>query len=161
MEERGQFALRGGLLDIFPATEERAVRVDMFDVEIDGRSYRESELEDPGEEIVLSQTAEGIELGMSICYDLRFPELYRILAVRGARVLVVGKHASKLAFLAKRGIATAMLDGWSKKKADLVVEATGTASGFEAAVAATRPRGDLVVAGRVQQLAVLGHEQEQ
>ncbi|HLL93312.1 MAG TPA: transcription-repair coupling factor [Solirubrobacteraceae bacterium] len=35
VEERGQFALRGGLLDIFPATEERAVRVDMFDVEIE------------------------------------------------------------------------------------------------------------------------------
>src|SRR5215212_728994 len=35
VEERGQFAVRGGLLDIYPATEERAVRVDMFDVEID------------------------------------------------------------------------------------------------------------------------------
>ena len=34
-EERGQFAMRGGLLDVFPATEERAVRVDMFDVEIE------------------------------------------------------------------------------------------------------------------------------
>jgi transcription-repair coupling factor (superfamily II helicase) len=35
VEERGQFALRGGLLDVFPATEERAVRVDMFDIEIE------------------------------------------------------------------------------------------------------------------------------
>jgi transcription-repair coupling factor (superfamily II helicase) len=35
VDERGQFALRGGLLDVFPATEERAVRVDMFDVEIE------------------------------------------------------------------------------------------------------------------------------
>ena len=35
VEERGQFALRGGLLDVFPATEEHAVRVDMFDVEIE------------------------------------------------------------------------------------------------------------------------------
>ncbi len=35
VEERGQFALRGGLLDVYPATEERAVRVDMFDVEIE------------------------------------------------------------------------------------------------------------------------------
>src|SRR2546427_11136704 len=35
VEERGQFALRGGLLDVFAATEERAVRVDMFDVEIE------------------------------------------------------------------------------------------------------------------------------
>ncbi len=35
VEERGQFAMRGEILDIFPATEERAVRVDMFDVEIE------------------------------------------------------------------------------------------------------------------------------
>src|SRR5271156_822781 len=35
VEERGQFAMRGGLLDVFPATEERAVRVDMFDLEIE------------------------------------------------------------------------------------------------------------------------------
>src|SRR3954451_22710298 len=35
VEERGQFAIRGGLLDVYPATEERAVRVDLFDIEID------------------------------------------------------------------------------------------------------------------------------
>jgi transcription-repair coupling factor (superfamily II helicase) len=35
VEERGQFAMRGGLLDVYPATEDRAVRVDMFDVEIE------------------------------------------------------------------------------------------------------------------------------
>ncbi|MHB1537628.1 MAG: transcription-repair coupling factor [Solirubrobacteraceae bacterium] len=35
VEDRGQFALRGGMLDVFPATEERAVRVDMFDVEVE------------------------------------------------------------------------------------------------------------------------------
>ncbi|MGN6371482.1 MAG: transcription-repair coupling factor [Solirubrobacteraceae bacterium] len=35
VDERGQFAMRGGLLDVFPATEERAVRVDMFDIEIE------------------------------------------------------------------------------------------------------------------------------
>ena len=52
-------------------------KMHMFDVEVGGRSYRESELEEPGEEIVLSRTAGGVELGMSICYDLRFPELYR------------------------------------------------------------------------------------
>jgi deaminated glutathione amidase len=64
-------------------------KLHMFDVEVAGRTYRESDLEEPGDEIVLSHTAEGIELGLSICYDLRFPELYRILAVRGARVLTV------------------------------------------------------------------------
>jgi predicted amidohydrolase len=74
-----------------PHGEVRAVyrKVHMFDVEVGGRTYRESELEQAGEEIVLSEAAGGVELGMSICYDLRFPELYRILAVRGARVIVV------------------------------------------------------------------------
>jgi predicted amidohydrolase len=61
----------------------------MFDVEVGGRSYHESALEQPGDEIVLSGTAGGTELGLSICYDLRFPELYRILAVRGARIIAV------------------------------------------------------------------------
>jgi len=87
----GQEKLANTSVHVDPHGEIRAVyrKLHMFDVEIDGRSYRESELEEPGEEIVLSETAEGVELGMSICYDLRFPELYRILAVRGARVLVV------------------------------------------------------------------------
>jgi deaminated glutathione amidase len=69
-----------------PDGELKAVyrKIHMFDVDVGGRSYRESELEQPGEEIVLSETAGGLELGMSICYDLRFPELFRILAVRGA-----------------------------------------------------------------------------
>ncbi len=61
----------------------------MFDVEIDGRSYRESALEQPGDEIVLSQTADGAGLGLAICYDVRFPELFRILAVRGAQIFAL------------------------------------------------------------------------
>jgi predicted amidohydrolase len=58
-------------------------------VEVGGRTYRESEHEQPGEEVVLSETAGGVELGLTVCYDLRFPELYRVLAVRGARVIAV------------------------------------------------------------------------
>lgn len=74
-----------------PHGEVRAVyrKIHMFDVEVAGRIYRESDVEEPGEEIVVSEAAEGVELGLSICYDLRFPELYRILAVRGARVIAV------------------------------------------------------------------------
>jgi predicted amidohydrolase len=64
-------------------------KIHMFDVEVDGTVYRESETEQPGDEVVVSATADGVELGLSVCYDLRFPELYRILAVRGARVVVV------------------------------------------------------------------------
>jgi predicted amidohydrolase len=63
-------------------------KIHMFDVEVGGVSYRESEHEDPGEEIVLSHVGE-LEVGMTVCYDLRFPELYRILAVRGARLITV------------------------------------------------------------------------
>ena len=74
-----------------PDGDVRAVyrKIHMFDVEVAGRTYRESEHEAPGDEIVLSETAAGVELGLTVCYDLRFPELYRILAVRGARVITV------------------------------------------------------------------------
>ena len=87
----GQEKLANTSVHVDPRGDVRAAyrKVHMFDVEIEGRSYRESELEQPGEEIVLSRTVDGVELGLSICYDLRFPELYRILAVRGARVIVV------------------------------------------------------------------------
>jgi predicted amidohydrolase len=74
-----------------PDGEDRAVyrKIHMFDVEVGGRTYRESEHEEGGDEVVLSETAGGVELGLTVCYDLRFPELYRILAVRGARVITV------------------------------------------------------------------------
>ena len=64
-------------------------KMHMFDVEVGGQRYRESAHEQPGDEAVVTRTRSGVEVGMSICYDLRFPELYRILAVRGARVLAV------------------------------------------------------------------------
>jgi predicted amidohydrolase len=63
-------------------------KIHMFDVEVGGVSYRESEHEEPGEEIVTA-TAAGLTVGLSVCYDLRFPELFRILAVRGARLFTV------------------------------------------------------------------------
>ncbi len=64
-------------------------KIHLFDVEVDGAVYAESSTEDPGDEIVVTDLANGLKLGMSVCYDLRFPELYRILAVRGARLLAV------------------------------------------------------------------------
>jgi len=63
-------------------------KIHMFDVDAGGVSYRESDHEEPGEEIVTAPLAD-TTVGLSICYDLRFPELYRILAVRGARILTV------------------------------------------------------------------------
>jgi predicted amidohydrolase len=87
----GHERLANTSVHVDPSGEVRAAyrKLHMFDVEVAGRTYRESELEEPGEEIVLSETVDGVELGLSICYDLRFPELYRILAVRGARILTV------------------------------------------------------------------------
>jgi len=64
-------------------------KVHMFDVEVGDTRYRESDTDLPGSEAVLTRTAGGVEVGMSVCYDLRFPELYRALAVAGARVLAV------------------------------------------------------------------------
>ena len=63
-------------------------KIHMFDVVVGGTEYRESETEEPGDEIVVSE-ARDVRLGLTVCYDLRFPELYRILAVGGARVLTV------------------------------------------------------------------------
>jgi deaminated glutathione amidase len=76
---------------IGPDGEDRAMyrKIHMFDVEVGGRTYRESEHEAPGDDVVTSQLANGEELGLTICYDLRFPELFRILAVRGATVITV------------------------------------------------------------------------
>ncbi len=87
----GREKLANTSVHVDPRGELRATyrKLHMFDVEVGGHTYRESELEDPGEEIVLSRTDDGVELGMSICYDLRFPELYRILAVAGARVVTL------------------------------------------------------------------------
>ena len=64
-------------------------KIHLFDVEVDGAVYAESSTEDPGDEIVVTDLANGLRLGMSVCYDLRFPELYRILTLRGAELLTV------------------------------------------------------------------------
>jgi predicted amidohydrolase len=76
---------------IGPDGELRAVyrKIHMFDVEIDGVRYSESEQERAGEEIVVSELAGGVGLGMSVCYDIRFPELYGTLALRGAELISV------------------------------------------------------------------------
>ena len=63
-------------------------KIHMFDVEVEGTTFRESDHDQPGEEIVIAPL-DDLELGLSVCYDLRFPELYRILAVRGAPVIAV------------------------------------------------------------------------
>jgi predicted amidohydrolase len=87
----GEERARNTSVHVGPDGELRASyrKIHMFDVEVAGRVYRESEHEQGGEEIVLSGTAGGLGLGLTICYDVRFPELYRILAVRGAEIVAV------------------------------------------------------------------------
>ena len=64
-------------------------KIHMFDVDVGGVSYRESEHELPGDEIVAAEVADDVVLGLTVCYDLRFPELFRILALSGATVISV------------------------------------------------------------------------
>jgi threonine dehydrogenase-like Zn-dependent dehydrogenase len=71
------------------------------------------------------------------------------LDAAGARVLAVGNHPEKLAILARRGIETVAAEDWRPVPMPLVVEATGSAEGFERALAATRPRGTLVLKSTV------------
>jgi len=66
-------------------------KIHMFDVEVGGHVYRESDAEEPGDEPVLVE-AEGWCTGLTVCYDVRFPELYRILALEGAELVTVPAH---------------------------------------------------------------------
>jgi threonine dehydrogenase-like Zn-dependent dehydrogenase len=67
----------------------------------------------------------------------------------GARVVCVGHHREKLDILARRDIQTLLAADWTPEPTSIVIEATGTAEGFERAVAATRPRGTLVLKSTV------------
>jgi predicted amidohydrolase len=63
-------------------------KIHLFDVEVAGRSYHESEVEEAGDQVVVAEIG-GWKIGLTICYDLRFPELYRLLALAGAELVTV------------------------------------------------------------------------
>jgi deaminated glutathione amidase len=73
-----------------PSGEMTAVyrKIHLFDVKVSDREYLESANIEPGNEIVTAK-AGAATLGLSVCYDVRFPELYRLLALRGAEILAV------------------------------------------------------------------------
>jgi deaminated glutathione amidase len=73
--------LRNTAFHADPAGEIAAeyVKVHLFDVDIEGRTYRESDHEDAGDRPALTRTADGTSLGLAICYDLRFPALFEAL----------------------------------------------------------------------------------
>jgi deaminated glutathione amidase len=90
VEDAGE-ARHNTSVHVGPDGEVRAAyrKLHLFDVEVAGTVYRESAHERAGDEIVVSELADGRGLGMTICYDLRFPELYRALSARGARVITI------------------------------------------------------------------------
>ena len=63
-------------------------KIHLFDVDVGGLRYRESDAEEPGDEPVVARL-EDWPIGLSVCYDVRFPELYRILALEGAELVTV------------------------------------------------------------------------
>ena len=87
----GEDKLRNTSVHVGPDGEIKATyrKIHLFDVEVDGTVYRESAHERAGDAAVVTHAADGTGLGLSICYDLRFPELFRMLTLRGARILLV------------------------------------------------------------------------
>src|SRR6202034_1044713 len=135
VEERGQFALRGGLLDVFPATEERAVRVDMFDVEIESlrwfstftqRSLGEAveveiapaaelalEHREPAEIAVEQLPSRRVQGGDDVEAFER-PDIAELLPVErfGALLDLVGEH-TQLVVAAEEDLDPLLADHWS------------------------------------------------
>ena len=85
----GRFVNRQFLISPTGDIKARYDKVHMFDVELGGEeSYRESKGYRPGEQAVVANT-DLCKIGLSICYDMRFPGLYRDLAQAGAQILLV------------------------------------------------------------------------
>ncbi|KPF77817.1 nitrilase [alpha proteobacterium AAP81b] len=85
----GRFVNRGFLIDATGAIRARYAKIHLFDVDLpNGESWRESSAYAPGDTAVVAATPWG-PLGLSICYDLRFPALYRALAEAGATMLSI------------------------------------------------------------------------
>jgi predicted amidohydrolase len=85
----GMIANRSMLIDSAGAIVARYDKIHLFDVDLgNGESYRESATITPGEQAVVAATPWG-RLGLSVCYDVRFPQLYRHLAGTGADFLTI------------------------------------------------------------------------
>ena len=85
----GRFANRSFLVGPDGGIVARYDKIHMFDVEVSAaETYRESAGFRPGEEAVLAETPWG-RLGLTVCYDIRFPYLYRALARAGAEILTI------------------------------------------------------------------------
>ncbi len=95
-QDGARLANRSFLIDPAGAVAARYDKVHMFDVNVpDGQTYRESGAYLPGERTVLAALPWG-RLGLTVCYDLRFPHLYRSLAQAGADFLTVPAAFTRL-----------------------------------------------------------------
>ena len=95
----GRERLSNTCVHVGPDGEVKATyrKVHMFDVVVGGHVYRESATEEPGEgPTAPALTADAVPLGLAVCYDLRFPELFRILALEGARVIALPAAFTKV-----------------------------------------------------------------
>ena len=87
--EDGQLANRSTLVGADGAVKATYDKIHMFDVDLPtGERHRESALYTPGERAAVAETPWG-KLGLSVCYDVRFPHLYRTLAKAGADIITV------------------------------------------------------------------------
>ena len=85
----GRLANRGFVIDDNGAIRARYDKIHLFDVDLPtGESWRESAAYAPGERSVIAVTP-WARIGLSICYDMRFPDLYRALSDAGAEILAV------------------------------------------------------------------------
>ena len=88
-EGNPKFANRSFLIGDDGVVRNRYTKIHLFDVDLGaGETYQESKSYEPGNEAVLANTPWG-KLGMTICYDIRFPHLYRKLAQAGAKFLSI------------------------------------------------------------------------
>lgn len=88
-DDDGRFANRSFLIGRKGNIKARYDKIHMFDVDVsETERYRESEAYRPGREAVLGPTKYA-QIGMTVCYDLRFPHLYRSLAQGGAQILSI------------------------------------------------------------------------
>jgi predicted amidohydrolase len=94
----GRDKVSNASVHIGPDGEIHAVyrKIHLFDVTVAEVEYRESDSGEPGDAAVLSEAADGTKIGLSVCYDVRFPELYRILALQGALVVIVPANFTRV-----------------------------------------------------------------
>jgi predicted amidohydrolase len=139
-------------------------KMHMFDVEVGGQVYRESDTEEPGDEIV-GVEVEGWSVGLTICYDVRFPELYRILALGGAELLTVpaaftmftGKDHWELLLRARaveNGCFVAAANAWGVHSADRATFGRSMIVDPWGVVLATAPDEDAVVSAEIDRAAI-------